>query len=110
MQVRAIWQMRSFMARLLGMHSIHPQHRAYTVLFFARCKLVHSMGLYSQHAVLFLGTHGQIVKGPLAMRPNRVYGSWWAVEAVELPITVLRLRQSALEQKLKDWRSGARLR
>lgn len=110
MQIHQVWCMQSFSARLWGMHGIAKACRQHSVLFFKRCRWVHTLGLYSPHVVLFLNGQGEIVKGPLPMEANRIYGCMRARIVVELPITVLTLRQSALEQELKNWRSCAQRR
>lgn len=108
--VRHVWYMQSFQARLFGMHCIAMSKRAHTVLCFKGCRLVHTLGLYSTHTVLFLDAKGEILKGPLLMRPNRIYGCKHAVEVVEMPAWVLQLRQSVLEQELGNWRRRAQRR
>lgn len=108
--VHHIWCMQSFQARLFGMHRIAMSERAHTVLYFKGCRVVHTLGLYSAHAVLFLDTKGEILKGPLLMLPNRIYGCKHAVEVVEMPAWVLQLRQSVLEQELGSWRRCAQRR
>lgn len=110
MHIHQVWCMHSFMARLVGMHGIAKAHRQHSVLFFKRCSWVHTLGLYSSHAVLFLDRNGRILKGPQPMKPNRIYGCVGASEVVELPLAVLTLRQSVLEQELENWRSGAQRR
>ena len=110
MQRYQVWYMQSFMARLVGMHGIAKAYRQCSVLFFKRCSWVHTLGLYSPHAVLFLDLNGRILKGPQPMKPNRIYGCVGAREVVELPVEVLTLRQSVLEQELENWRSGAQRR
>lgn len=108
--VRHVWYMQSFQARLFGMHRIAMSERAHTVLCFKRCRFVHTLRLYSAHAVLFLGSKGEILKGPLLMQPNRIYGCRQAVEVLEVPVWVLQLRQSVLEQELGSWRRCAQRR
>lgn len=99
--------MQSFKARLLGMHGIAKVNRQQSVLFFKGCGWVHTLGLYSPHAVLFLDQNGKILKGPQRMKPNRLYGCLGAREVVELPVEAMTLRQLVLEQELRNWRSAA---
>lgn len=108
--IEHVWCMQSFSARLLGMHSIAQASRQHSVLFFKRCSWVHTLGLYSPHAVLFLDQNGAVLKGPLVMKPNRIYGCIGAKEVVELPVKAVTLRQWVLEQELQHWRSRAQRR
>jgi len=110
MPIHQVWCMQSFKARLLGMHGIAKADRQHSVLFFKGCSWVHTLGLYSPHTVLFLDQNGKILKGPKRMKPNRIYGCVGASEVVELPVEVMALRQSVLEQELRNWRSGAQRR
>jgi len=93
-----VWKAQSFGARLLGLHWVPKQHRQQTVLWFPRCRAVHTFALSSAHTLVYLDAQHRVLAAGVRMRANRFYCLFKAQHVLEMPATYATYSMEALQE------------
>lgn len=96
-----IYEAKGFWARYYGWQRFGLVH-SYDWLFFARCQVVHSLGLSVTLWVLFVDCYGEPLGEWRCLKPNRLLwcqGAHGAIESAVLPHKKRHRLQMALLQK-----------